>query len=134
MEGSALILLDTHVLVWAKMDRARLTKKAANAILDARKSDGLAISAITLWELGMLLARGRIQGFGAIEASVRAFAEGATIKPITVEIASLSAQFSGDFPGDPADRIIAATSLAEQMPLITRDERMRSIALLHSIW
>ena len=129
-----MILLDTHALVWAVADPKRLSPPALAAIRKARKKDGLAISAITLWELAALLAKGRIQAYGTLEASLDLLTEGVTVKPITAETASLAAQFPKDYPRDPADRLIGATARAEGLPLVTRDELIRQSKLLQTIW
>lgn len=129
-----MILLDTHALVWAVADSRRLSAAAATAIRKARADDGVAIAAITLWELAALVARGRIQAYGSVEASVRLLVEGVTIKPVTVEIAALASQFSSDYPRDPADRLIGATAKAEGLALITRDEQIRRSPLVKTIW
>jgi PIN domain nuclease of toxin-antitoxin system len=89
---------------------------------------------MTLWEIALLSARGKIRTYGAVEASVRLFTEGVIVKPITFEIAALAAQFPEDYPGDPADRIIGATARAEGMTLITRDENIRKSTLLKTLW
>jgi PIN domain nuclease of toxin-antitoxin system len=128
------ILLDTHVLIWARDDSHRLSRNAASAIRRARRSEGLAVSAISLWELALLLARGRIQVYGTIDESIRILVKGVTVWPITPEIAALSAQFPDDFPREPADRIIAATARAEGFALVTRDEKIRSSPLLRTVW
>ena len=129
-----MILLDTHALIWAVADSRRLSRAAATAIRKARADDGVAIAAITLWELAALVARGRIQAYGSVEASVRLLVEGVTIKPVTVEIAVLAAQFSADYPRDPADRLIGATAKAHGLALITRDEHIRRSTLVETIW
>ncbi len=129
-----MIVLDTHVLLWAIADSKKLSRAADAAIRRSRQVDGLAISAITLWELAYLVTRGRILGYGTIEGSVNRLIEGVTIKPITPEIASLAAQFPNDYPHDPADRIIGATARAEGLALITRDEGIRKSPLLKTIW
>lgn len=129
-----MILLDTHVLVWAVIAPKRLSRDANREIARARRRDGLAISAITLWELATLFARGRIRGNGTVESSVRAFTEGVNVKPITPEIAALATQFPADYPGDPADRLIGATARAEALTLVTRDENMRRSPLLKTVW
>ena len=59
---------------------------------------------------------------------------GLTVLELTPEIAALAAQFPRDFPGDPADRIIAATARAHDLPLVTRDQGMQASALLRTIW
>jgi PIN domain nuclease of toxin-antitoxin system len=130
-----MILLDTHVLVWTVADSKRLSRAALRAIERARRQDGgLAISAITLWELALLLARGRIQAYGTVEASVRLLSEGTVVRPITPEIAALSTQFPDDYPREPADRLIGATARAEGLTLVTRDENIRRSRLIRTVW
>jgi PIN domain nuclease of toxin-antitoxin system len=129
-----LIVLDTHVLLWAIADSKKLSRTADAAIRRSRQVDGVAISAITLWELASLVARGRIRGYGTSESSLNRLIEGVTVKPITPEIATLAAQFPDDYPHDPADRLIGATARAEGLALITRDENIRKSPLLKTIW
>ncbi len=129
-----MIVLDTHVLLWAVADSKKLSRAADAAIRRSRQADGVAISAITLWELASLVARGRIRDYGTVENSVNRLIEGVTIKPITPEIASLAAQFPDHYPHDPADRLIGATARAEGLALVTRDESIRKSPLLKTIW
>lgn len=129
-----MILLDTHVLAWAVENSDRLSRTAASEIRRARHGGGLAISAISLWELSWLLSRGRIRTFGTIEATVRKMTEGVAILPITPEIAALAVQFPEDYPSDPSDRLIGATARSEAMALVTRDERIRRSPLIRTVW
>ena len=129
-----MILLDSHVLIWAVADPKRLSRAAASAIRRARRGDGLAVSAITAYEVAWQITSARIQGYGTVEAAVRRFLEGVTIRPITLEIAALATQFPDDYPRDPADRLIGATARAEGLTLVTRDERMRRSPLLTTVW
>jgi PIN domain nuclease of toxin-antitoxin system len=129
-----LIVLDTHVLLWAIADSKKLSRAADAAIRRSRQADGLAISAITLWEVASLVARGRIRGYGTVESSLNRLIEGVTIKPVTPEITALATQFPDDYPHDPADRLIGATARAEGLALITRDENIRKSPLLKTIW
>jgi PIN domain nuclease of toxin-antitoxin system len=128
------ILLDTHVLAWAANDSKLLSRAAASAIRRARRDGGLAVSAITVWELALLVARGKVQVYGSIETSLRLLLEGVTILPITTEIAALATQFPDDYPRDPADRLIGATARAEGLTLVTRDEKIRRSPLLKTVW
>lgn len=129
-----MILLDTHVLFWAGGQSSLLSKNATSAIRRARRSDGVAASAISIWELALLFARGKIQGSGTIEGQIRLLLEGVTVVPITPEIAALATQFPDDYPRDPVDRLIGATARAEGLTLITRDERIRCSPLLRTVW
>jgi PIN domain nuclease of toxin-antitoxin system len=132
--GVLVILLDSHVLIWAVADSKRLSKAAASAIRRARRGDGLAVSAITAYEVAWQIASGRIQGYGTVETSVLRFLEGVTMWPITPEIAALAAQFPEDYPRDPADRLIGATARAEGLTLVTRDDRIRRSPLIRTVW
>jgi PIN domain nuclease of toxin-antitoxin system len=132
--GILVILLDSHVLIWAVADAKRLSTVAASAIRRARRGDGLAVSAITAYEVAWQIASGRVHGYGTVETSVLRFLDGVTIRPITPEIAALATQFPEDYPRDPADRIIGATARAEGMTLVTRDERIRRSPLVRTVW
>ena len=134
MGSSQVILLDTHVLVWAVAEPKRLSKAAAATSRRAEKGGGVAIAAITLWELAVLLTRGRIRVYGTVDDSIRFLTEGVIVKPITAEIAALAAQFPSEYPSDPVDRLIGATARAEGIALVTRDEKVRASPLLHTIW
>jgi PIN domain nuclease of toxin-antitoxin system len=134
VEGSEVILLDTNALIWAADDSSRLSRTAAAAIRRARRGQGLAVSAITLWELALLMARGRLQAYGTIDSSIRELTAGVSVLPITPEIAALATQFPEDYPRDPADRLVGATARAEGLILITRDENIRKSPLIRTVW
>lgn len=129
-----MILLDTHVLFWAVDDSKQLSRQAASAIRRARRQGGIAVSAITVWELASMLARGRIRRSGTIQSSLNILLQDVIVLPITPEIAALAAEFPGDYPGDPGDRIIGGTARAEGLALVTHDERIRRSPLLQTVW
>lgn len=76
----------------------------------------------------MLLVRGRVIPQGTPEAWLGALVDrsGVVVKEITPAVAALATHFPGDFPADPADRLIAATARAEGLSLVSRDARMRA--------
>ena len=129
-----MILLDTHVLIWSQTRSKKLSRAADSALKRAQRSGSIAISIISLVELAGLLRRGKIGLRGGFESTIREFIKDVDIRPITFDIAVMTAQFPSDFPNDPADRIIAATSMAEGLPLITADQRLLDCPLLKTIW
>jgi PIN domain nuclease of toxin-antitoxin system len=136
VERAQVILLDTHVLLWLAIEPKRLTAPAKHAIRSATRSGGLAIAAITLWEIAMLFARGRVRARGTVEASVRLVVDstGVLVRDLSVGVAALAVQLNADFPDDPADRLIAATAIDEGLALVTRDERISRSGLVKTIW
>ncbi len=108
---------------------------AASAIRRARRQGGIAISAISIWELASLLARGRIRPVRHSGILAQLLLEGVTILPITPEIAALGNPVPAmTIPRDPADRIIGGTARAEGLTLITHDEKIRRSSLIRTIW
>ena len=108
--------LDTHILLHALT--GELTVKEARLL----GADTWSISAIVLWEIAKLAQLGRIDvDLDGVELT-RALARVHTW-PITREICR--ALRSLDFRGDPADELIAATSIVHRVPLVTRDRVIR---------
>jgi PIN domain nuclease of toxin-antitoxin system len=128
------ILLDTHVLIWLASEPAKLSKKAGDAIRRASQGTGIAISAITLWELAWLATHDRLEITGTVEAFVEKISSRTAVRPITVKVAVLANQLPTDYSGDPCDRLIGATALAEGVALITKDVRFRACKHIKTIW
>jgi PIN domain nuclease of toxin-antitoxin system len=131
-----MILLDTHILVWwVDGDTNRLSRKARQALEQHGKRNELLVTSISIFEITTLERRGRLRfEVSASEwlAQVRRLPE-YRIEPLTDEIAERAGQFGDSFPGDPADRMIAATALLRDVPLVTYDEKLRTSGL-KTIW
>jgi PIN domain nuclease of toxin-antitoxin system len=135
MEGlPEMILLDTHVLIWLASEPAKLSKRASRAIRKAGHEGGIAISAITLWELAWLATHGRIVIGSTAEAFVERITSRTAILPITPKVAVLANQLPANYPGDPCDRLMGATAIAEGIALVTRDRSIRSCSEVRTIW
>jgi len=131
------IVLDTHVLFWMANDSKRLSRRAHEAIREARQERhgaGIAIATISVWELAWLAQHGRIAVSVSVESFVRELVARVILRPVTPEIAALSVRLPDDFPKDPVDRLIAATAMVEGMPLITADMRIRRSKAVDTIW
>jgi len=116
------ILLDTHILIWLLVAPENLSPKAQKAILTARQSGPLAISAISLWEIAWLAENKRIAIDVSVDSFVKKCASYVQVLPITEAIAVRSVQFPKSYPNDPQDRIIGATAIVEGMRLLTHDK------------
>jgi PIN domain nuclease of toxin-antitoxin system len=129
-----MILLDTHIAIWLAAEPNQLSKHAKDAIRAARIQGGLAIAAITLFELAWLAQNGRIETTLSVESFVRLCASKMTVLPITPEIAARAVSFPDPYPKDPQDRLIGATALVEGMQLVTRDNLIKKSGMIPIIW
>jgi PIN domain nuclease of toxin-antitoxin system len=129
-------LVDTHVLIWLALEPKRISKKARQAIERARVNEGLTIASITLWEIALLAARGRLAVHGTVAnwTSELLAATGVAVLELTPTIAELSTTFGPAYSKDPADQIIGATARAHGLPLITADTRLLECPLLKCVW
>ncbi|QTA93360.1 type II toxin-antitoxin system VapC family toxin [Desulfonema magnum] len=125
--NNPLILLDTHVWIWLMNgDKTLGSSVCLEAINNAAANGNIRISAISIWEIGMLEAKGRISFSGDVLTWVEQAltAPGVRLAPITPKIAIESSRLPGDFHGDPADRIIVAATRELGATLITRDRKI----------
>jgi len=120
-----MIVLDTHIWFYYINDGPeKLPAEARKAIRD---NDVLGVSIISCWEIAMLVAKNRLRFSIDVQDWITQALKYKGIKLIelTPEIAVLATRLPGDFHKDPADRIIAASSLKIGAPLITLDKRIK---------
>lgn len=123
---SNLILLDTHVLLWAISEPNKLSTTVKQYIDVAQQNKLLLLSSISLWEIAMLEQKKRID----IRQPLKTFLEsiiniqGLAIKDILVEVAVESNLLADSFHNDPADRLIVATAKYYNATLLTRDQKI----------
>ena len=108
--------LDTHIVIYL------LAGELLDNEIELIEANELAISDIVLWELCKLVQLKRLQ-LDMDSPDFHSLLLNLTVFPISLEIAIAGTHL--DFRGDPADEIIAATSLVENLPLLTRDARIR---------
>ena len=124
-----MILLDTHVLVWLSEANPRLGADAIVQIDAAFQADKLAVSAISFWEVAMLVSKRRIRMDMDLSIWRDDLLEQGVIElPVTGEIGIKAAGLES-FHGDPADRLITATALQHSLTLLTADEKLLSCKL-----
>jgi PIN domain nuclease of toxin-antitoxin system len=125
-------VLDTHAAVWATAGDPRLGK-SAKAYLEALKTGEAAIADMCLLEISMLVKKKRILLKVPLKQYLRSMASSFVVLPITAEIAATAMNL--DLPqGDPFDRVIAATAIHTELPLITRDGHLQNFQELITLW
>jgi PIN domain nuclease of toxin-antitoxin system len=124
------ILLDTHVLIWAVEQDPRLGQQATLEINAAAQDGGLRVSAITPWEIAMLVTKDRLALSRETSSWFRTVLSqpGLALVPIEPEIAIHAGQLPRFIHGDPADRLIIATAAILGCPLMTVDRAILAYA------
>jgi PIN domain nuclease of toxin-antitoxin system len=124
------LLLDTHVWIWLVRGEDQIATHVLEQILAAARLSAMGVSVMTLWELGLLDAKGRIKLNMACDAWVEtALARsGAVTVPLTRDTAIGCHHLPGWLHSDPVDRILVATARSEGMTLVTRDQAILQYA------
>ena len=133
------VVADTHALLWYLLDDPdrRLSPAALAVLEEAESTDGISVSVASVVDLWYVIrTRGTFtddqldQVFGLLrdpETSLEA-------EPVTLDVAAAFRQIPRDALGDPWDRFITATAVALDLPLVTRDRRIRESGLVETIW
>jgi PIN domain nuclease of toxin-antitoxin system len=123
MGSDEVILLDTHAAIWFTTDSG-LGKRSQAIADDSLAHDRLAISAISFWEVSMLVAKRRLRSLdSATELRKLVLDSGINEVPLTGDIAIVAGSLEG-LHGDPADRLIVATAIVHDATLVTADQRL----------
>ncbi len=129
-----MVVLDTHVLLWWALDPDRLSA-AAVASLQAMERLGGFASAISIWELGVKVQRGKLDLGISIAEFTRRLKKSSVLElmPVTAAVWLRSLELEWDHR-DPADRVIVATALAQDVPLLTADTEIHRFGGVACVW
>ena len=128
-----MIVLDTHAWLWWVSKPSQLSRTARQRIGAETR---LGVSAISCLEVATAVEKGRI----TLDRDALPWMEEALavprveLLPLTPPIAFKATQLGRNFPGDPADRVIVATTILESAALITKDARIRGYSGVNSVW
>jgi PIN domain nuclease of toxin-antitoxin system len=128
------IVLDTHALLWWALDPERLSPPAATTVQRMERDGGYA-SAISFWELAIKVQRGKLELPITVEELARRIEGGGVVEVLPVDTATWLRSVGLAWEHrDPADRVIVATALARQLPILTKDTAIRSFSGVAHIW
>jgi len=126
------LLLDTHAFIWWDKSPDRLSARARRAI--SRSSSEVFLSVVSLWEMTVKSAAGKLELRGTVRERIDAQLEQNAVRLLSIEPAHVWAL--GELPGargDPFDRMLAAQAAHEGMVLVTRDDHMRELRV-RTLW
>lgn len=131
-----MITMDTCAIVWDALEPSKLSAKAKKAIKKADDGNALLMCNISIWEISMLVKRKRIEIDETPANLIRLIlsSRNYTVINISPEIAELSVNLDDDINSDPADRLIAATAILKQAPVVTADKNLLAATILETVW
>lgn len=128
-----MIILDTAAWIWLTSDPERLSSDAREAI---EAHGGALVSAISAWEVGMLVSKGRIRLDRPVDRWTDEASRANGVEPVPIDhrIGVLATMLPSDPPGDPADRLVIATALHRGGVVVTPDQRIQEYPFCPTIW
>lgn len=130
------IVLDTHAWVWWATEDRRLSRKADDAIQRATRTDGVWLSAISIWEVAKKVEKKQL----VLDRPLRQWMDqalslsGLLLAELTPAILIESCELPQPFHGDPADQMIVASARHHGATLVTRDQNLRAYSHVQTIW
>ena len=131
-----MILLDTNAWLWWTIRPEVLPERARSLADGAAADNALAVSVVSVWEIAVKTALGKLQlGMATREWVARASrAPGLRIVPLDSDIALASAELPPPFHRDPADRLIVALARRLRVPLVTADRKILDYHHVEACW
>lgn len=128
-----MIVLDTATWIWLVSDPGKLTKAARSAVSDHPTA---MVSAISAWEVGMLVAKNRIRLDRPVDRWVddALRLDGIESAAVDHRIGVLATLLPGEAPTDPADRLVVATALNRGCVLVTPDRKLLEYPFCPTVW
>ena len=119
-----LILLDTHCLLWLDQAVGRMSRRARRLVDAASAAGDLGVSAISFWEVAMLVAKQRLRMSRPLAVWRREWLQQGVVELPATGATGIAAAFLTDFHADPADRWIVATAREVDAILLTADDKI----------
>jgi PIN domain nuclease of toxin-antitoxin system len=132
------VVADTHAIIWYVDSPPELSPDAATA-LDAAADDDtqrIYLSAITLVEMQYLTEKSKIKPTVLVQVLAEIDAPQPIIEviPLDREVADHLALIPRAIVPDMPDRILAATALTLNLPLVTADTKIRALTSVATVW
>ena len=130
------VVADSHAIVWYVQGSTRLSEPARAALAEAEAAGDLVVSVATLvdlWYVTQSTAGVTADQFQTLQERLVS-SEKVTLEPVTLEVVTAAMGFARAVLPDPWDRVIVATALALQTPLVSRDRAIARSGLVPTIW
>lgn len=127
-----MMVLDTHAWIWMAAE----SQEISDSLRRRLKIEELGVSAISCWEVAMLVTKRRLAFSSDVQDWIEAALQRPRLRllPLDPKIMVLSTRLPGNFHEDPADRMIVATCLHHRATLVTRDQRITDWGYIRTVW
>jgi len=123
---------DTHSLIWYFVEDKRLSKNALKAFEQTIETGNIMVPAVVLAEIMFIAGKGKIAlTFGETLAKIEDY-ENFRIAPLDADILKIADRIKVDM--EMHDKLIVATALYFDTPLITKDKRIKEIGIIKTVW
>lgn len=131
-----MIVLDTHSWIWWVDQPSRLSPAVSHALGDVSERNPVVVSSISVWELYILVEKGRLglRTDPAHWVHQCELSQKIRFVPVDNEITRISVQLPKSVPEDPANRLIVATAISLGGKLITKDAKLRASHVVETLW
>lgn len=131
-----MIVLDTHVWVWWVHGDAQITPSSQARVIAEFEADTTGVSAISCWQVSKLVEHNRLELSRPLNEWLNLAPNypGVRLIELSPEISVASTRLPGSFHRDPADRIIVATALLNDCPLVTSDQKIVSYEHVETVF
>lgn len=128
------IIVDTHYLIWDLMGHTNINSKVEKVL--SNPENELYLCAISYWEIAMLVGKKKIQLLESVEMVCNDIQRLRNYKVINIspKISEIVCLYANQINSDPADCIIAASTIANDAFLLTRDQNLIKASFLKTLW
>ena len=129
-------LFDTHAWIWWMAQPEAVSPTVKSLLANPEQYEGMLLSAVSVWEFGLLLREGRLALSCAAEDWVEKALEmpGLKLAPLTPQIAYRATQLPGSPPPDQIDQLLIATAREENAVIITKDPAIAAYRHVRTVW
>ena len=130
------VVADSHAILWYVQGSDRLSEGASSALASAEADDGIVVSVATIVDLWYVTQTTQRVTSEALARLRDVLIESASVDlhPIDLSVADAVTSIPREVLADPWDRFIVATTIALEVPLVTRDRAITKSALVETIW
>jgi PIN domain nuclease of toxin-antitoxin system len=128
-----MIVVDTHSLIWWRLQHRRLSRRAREAMDRART---IYVPDAVCFEIALLVHAGELRLNVPARTWLQDLMSEGSLECVMIdpEIAVAAASLQQSHLQDPMDSLIAATALRLGLPLVTSDNRMHELPAIETIW